>query len=712
MEEPRIVNQLQVVQLDMSCKCNRLSCGGRRFNNIQQLLTHWNTLHHNEDRDCIFLDCKQLFKAGSASRRHFRVKHKQVNKMKLKVRHLSSVPGASNPTVSEGPTTTINDNSTGFIDVFEEDDAAGDIADFVEEDLVTIENSSDTEECEEYYLDYYADFLNRLTNFKFIPASTVQDISVEYLSNALKSLRNREKLLRKSLLEVNTVSPSDIEKIVDDVSKNDIFMKAQTSLNTEYKRTQYIKNRMKYIAPEEIILNKNEVREGSKKDFVHYVPITETIRTLLKDPSMNKMLAKKTLKHTNMDNSRIYDLKDGTVYNQNEYFLSNPEAYSILLYSDAVKIKNPLGAARGTYKVVQVYFTLGEIEKSQRSQIDRLQLVMVFRDKLLKKYSYEDIYRPLVDDLAKLERGIQIHHPYQRTIQCGLLCYAADNLEAHLVGGFSACFSSGDVCRVCHVGYNDLESHIHDFEDGGTHDYWSVVEYNNIVSSLDTLNIQQPPVIEVDPENLFTDSLDVESDNSECDLENEEEVVSARGLKTDCPFNVLSSFHCVNGFPPDILHDIMEGVIPEDLLGILRILSLKEWFTITQYNDTLERLDFLSYERGNKPYPIPTSRTVKKLKGKAVSNLVHLRNWPLLIKNLVVNKDEPVLLLGLKLHELVERMTAVEFYDYEVDILEDLVIDYLDLRKEIRAEYPSLMGRPKPKHHFIRDTALYYDTSF
>ena len=58
-----------------------------------------------------------------------------------------------------------------------------------------------------------------------------------------------------------------------------------------------------------------------------------------------------------------------------------------MMYSDAVEIVNPLGAARGTYKIVQIFYTLCDIDKSQRAKIDRLQLAMIFREKLLKKHS-------------------------------------------------------------------------------------------------------------------------------------------------------------------------------------------------------------------------------------------------------------------------------------------------------------------------------------
>ena len=141
-----------------------------------------------------------------------------------------------------------------------------------------------------------------------------------------------------------------------------------------------------------------------------------------------------------------------------------------------------------------------------------------------------------------------------------------------------------------------------------------------------------------------------------------------------------------------------------DLLAVIRILVCKGQFTISEYNSALQQLGFYSYEAGDKPYPVPISRSAKisKLKGKAVSNLVHMRNWPLVIKHLVNDQEDSVLMLGLLLHEIVERLTAQEFFSHEIDIVEEKIVQYLELRKNIRLDYPNLLPSPKPKHHFLR----------
>ena len=152
----------------------------------------------------------------------------------------------------------------------------------------------------------------------------------------------------------------------------------------------------------------------------------------------------------------------------------------------------------------------------------------------------------------------------------------------------------------------------------------------------------------------------------------------------------------------DLLHDQLEGVVPEDLLAIIRILSVKGWFTIEAYNKAMKDLSWSSYESSDKPMSVPIVRNVRKLRGKAVSMWVHIRNWPLIIRKFIVDHNEAALALGLKLHEVTERLTASEFCEYEIELVNDVIMEYLDMRQELRLQFPEFVGRPKPKHHFIR----------
>ena len=56
------------------------------------------------------------------------------------------------------------------------------------------------------------------------------------------------------------------------------------------------------------------------------------------------------------------------------------------------------------------------------------------------------------------------------------------------------------------------------------------------------------------------------------------------------------------------------------------------------------------------------------------------------------------------LHEITERLTAAEFREYEIVVLEEIIISYLDERKEISENYGDLLGPPKQKRISLRIT--------
>ena len=531
-------------------------------------------------------------------------------------------------------------------------------------------------------------------------------MSEEFLQKYKKSQKVAKKKLRIALHKLDGLSNSATYDIVTEVFGEDLYLKAQELLNSQYKRTKFVKQSMQYVAPVELILNKTEVEVGKPKDVVHYVPLITSLSNLLMDKTLSKMMSK--IGTNDRKTGSISDVMDGTLSRSSVFFKNNSDALPLILYSDALEIRNPLGAARGVYKVVQVFYTLGNIPMSQRSKVDRIQLLMVFREKLTKKYSYDVLYARLLEDLKKLETGVKIGAPEEKLLKAGLLMHAADNLESHLVGGFSASFSSGSICRFCHIQHEHLD-YIHDYAGELTHEVWTIDEYNAIANSLET---QSPESIvayvdeedttadDEDSDDFTNDSFDDSDEDSE--LVEESDNVNKWGVERPFVLNVLRSFHCVTSLPPDLLHDHFEGVVAEDLLSIIRALVQKGWFSIEMYNDALIRYGWIGLDRLDKPQPVPSARGVKKLKGKACSLWVHMRNFPLILKKFIRDSNDDLLHLALKLHEVTERLTAVEFLEYEIQLVEESIIDYLNMRSAIRVDMPDIFGRPKPKHHFIR----------
>ena len=322
----------------------------------------------------------------------------------------------------------------------------------------------------EYFLRAFADFMNIMCHINYIPHKTMQAIASEYLAQSLKSLEQRKVNLTETLMKLPNIHKDQVDEIVREVFEDDTMINAQKELDTNYKRNKYIMENFKYVAPHEIILNQSDVNRGLPKDVIQYIPVCEAFKALVEDLTMINILQTDKEKFGRKVDV-IDDVKDGNLYKNIEFIKQNPSAYAAILYSDALEIVYPLGSARGKHKVIQVFWTLADIPKAQRSKIDRLQLAMVVKEKLIKKYGYKVIYQNLMKDLKKLEEGIMVNNPKPRLVKCGLLLHAGDNLESHTVGGFSTCFSSRDVCCFRHITYTDLVNHIHDFDGEENHEF-------------------------------------------------------------------------------------------------------------------------------------------------------------------------------------------------------------------------------------------------
>lgn len=346
--------------VNVSCKCSIVSCGGRQFSNIRQLLTHLNTDHFDESRTCIFEDCSHKFSAKSESRKHFRTKHLLMKKIKLKTNHI--VVNKEAPAISESDIDSIclDTDSNEALECSSIDDSN-----------LFDKNETVTEDSEYDSLMAYSDFLNRMYCDKFVPSSTIHNIAEEFCAQSVRSKEMCSKKLRSELQNIPDLGTDQIEKIIDNTMMEDNFLKAQRELDSEFKLHRFIKENFKYCSPKEVVLNKEEIEVGCPKECFHYVPIDEALKLLLEDKGLHELVEKERCILGEKATHVVSDVKDGEVYKNVPFFKENPEAYCALFYSDALEVVNPLASARGKHKVVQIFWTLGDIPKHQRSQIDR-----------------------------------------------------------------------------------------------------------------------------------------------------------------------------------------------------------------------------------------------------------------------------------------------------------------------------------------------------
>lgn len=78
------------------------------------------------------------------------------------------------------------------------------------------------------------------------------------------------------------------------------------------------------------------------------------------------------------------------------------------------------------------------------------------------------------------------------------------------------------------------------------------------------------------------------------------------GVKHRCVLSDhLSYFHPITGFPPDVLHDPYEGVVPVEFAQCLKGLISKKYFTLDDLNRAILSFPFQHSDKVDRPHPVP-----------------------------------------------------------------------------------------------------------
>ena len=98
-------------------------------------------------------------------------------------------------------------------------------------------------------------------------------------------------------------------------------------------------------------------------------------------------------------------------------------------------------------------------------------------------------------------------------------------------------------------------------------------------------------------------------------------------LKQNSCLNSLSYFHAIDGFPPDLAHDIFEGIQIDILTNIISELILTLQLTLGIINSAIKNFEYREIDKQNKPQEFKViSPTILKIKETACEmwNLVRL----------------------------------------------------------------------------------------
>jgi hypothetical protein len=215
-----------------------------------------------------------------------------------------------------------------------------------------------------------------------------------------------------------------------------------SGIETEALCSSYIKKTFNYVQYKEVSLGKKLVRKkkgqkliiSEKDETFIYIPILESLNQLLS----NKRIAAIILRKPKLCEAGVmYDICDGSIYRNDEYFKEHPDALVLILYHDELEVCNPLGSKAGTHKVDMFYYTVANFGPKFRSKVAAVRLLAIANANLVKKYGIQSIMKPIIEDINILHGGVPMEiNGVERQVFGKVLSCTGDTLGLHLWAGY------------------------------------------------------------------------------------------------------------------------------------------------------------------------------------------------------------------------------------------------------------------------------------
>ena len=268
--------------------------------------------------------------------------------------------------------------------------------------------------------------------------------------------------------------------------------------------------------------------ENGKTETFQYLPLTPQLKRLCEEANASE-------DSTGPSDGDLSGLHDGYIHNK-----GTKGRLLLSVYYDSFQLGNPLGSKAKNQKVGVVYFSVNSIKNTALS--NQVILSVVFRESLLEIHSWAALLDPLITELKELESEgfvANVHGDTHFTAHVAVLI--GDNLGVHSLAGFSQCFSGGAmICRHCHATANEIrtKTKLAEFDLRTKEDYDSKVKL------------------------LLEEGFD-------------QSLSRSYGIRGTCPFISLTGFHPMTSIPPDVMHDLLEGVVPSTIALVCSDLNFR-----------------------------------------------------------------------------------------------------------------------------------------
>ncbi|CAF3873487.1 unnamed protein product, partial [Rotaria sp. Silwood1] len=437
-----------------------------------------------------------------------------------------------------------------------------DVNDDFEEQLTIpeYEHYDQLEEIKKFYLK----MLLRVREGHILPGAVMKTISL-----SVCSLLERFSIFLLSKLNINLDNPilrhvnGDIEKILFEISKNEELFISDCELY------------FRFIKPKEIQLPTGNT--------AYYIPICDILMCLFQKKDFYECIKREKKYICQFDGQDIiYHYRNGEIGRQHCILKIKENTILLQLYCDDISVVNPLMGKNAAHKLTTFYLSIDDLPACYNSSLNFIHLLLLFYRKDFENENNRQILFNLLNkDIECLENdGLILPGDITPTyFTISTLC--ADNLAAHELGGFTCSFNSGRCCRYCLIHHKDMKYVYREADvlirTAASHDF-HVKHIDNVPNDKSLYGVNEKSIL-----------------------------------------STLLSFNPITSLPPDIMHDILEGIMPKIISSLLHTIVSTRLCTSAQICYRINNFIYGINDRRNRP-PTFKEKDIhdKRVPGKAM----------------------------------------------------------------------------------------------
>jgi len=497
-------------------------------------------------------------------------------------------------------------------------------------------------------------FVAKLYDKSSIPRNHIQSIIED--SRSFLTSGHISVLKENILFELNALN-SDNQTIQNITSMFETIENSFNHLRNEYQRMEYLKSCGNYIVPVQYFIGKKRVHKSTGTFIVRrvkdvcgsFIPLRQTLKKFFELPDAFTA----TIDYINSlkDSDIITNFVQSKLWCEKiKSFGNDSIVLPLFLYYDDWEVNNPLGSH--STSLGGVYYYIPCLPPECVSRLENIFLALLFNTEDRKEFGNKRTFAPLIEELNFLEQvGITIivnGNLHKINFVLGLVL--GDNLGLHAICGFLESFRANYTCRFCKLHRTMSQT--------------TCLEDESILRTHALYN------------------MDLALANS-----------SLSGIKEECVFNTITSFHVIDNVYVDIMHDILEGIAHYDMIPIINHFIQIGDFTLSALNYSLQMFDYGPSVQNRPPCITDDFATKSKFKMTASEMLIFCKLFGVIIGHNVKSYDDPFWKLYLLLKEIIEFVFSKSITQESASAFKILVEKHHNQYMKCTKQYL------KPKHH-------------